>query len=379
MKTESKITDILRVEGIMSQGFGISPKIVMRDQRLTVEAKAIYCYIAAFAGGGTRSFPGRDMMIEELGMSLKRYYKHMQLLIDCDYLRIEQEKSENGLFGRNIYTIVANPESDYLPEGTHRAKRDNSGEIARNERSNMNREKAARERLPEEAHRKPQERVFDEADRKPQEKKTRRREQVQRESNTDSLRLQLGIDELIAANPADKSEYELILNAAKDMVQSKEIKVAGAVKDHEAIMQIISQLNADHVRVVLKTLNDNRGKIKSMRTYTQACLINSIYEDVGNIVKEIEEKAEARNKEEQKAKAAQEAENAKNEKKRLLESYPELKKLDDEAKDLSMQICRAVFNGSKNERTMLEKRRNEIDLRIEEFCEIHGIDRSMTP
>lgn len=90
-----RINDLLRVEGIMSQGFGLSPKIVMRDQRLTIEAKAIYSYIVSFAGGGNQSFPGRDMMVEELGISVKRYYKHLQLLIDCDYLRIEREKGEN--------------------------------------------------------------------------------------------------------------------------------------------------------------------------------------------------------------------------------------------------------------------------------------------
>ena len=120
----------------MSQGFGLSPKIVMRDQRLTIEAKAIYSYIVSFAGGGNQSFPGRDMMVEELGISVKRYYKHLQLLIDCDYLRIEREKGENGMFGRNIYTIVANPESDYTVSDVPKDSSDTNDEMIQSNNAN---------------------------------------------------------------------------------------------------------------------------------------------------------------------------------------------------------------------------------------------------
>lgn len=34
---ENEILNLLRVEGIMVQGYTLSPKIIMRDKRLTVE------------------------------------------------------------------------------------------------------------------------------------------------------------------------------------------------------------------------------------------------------------------------------------------------------------------------------------------------------
>ena len=53
---KKNICDILKFEGIMSQGFGVAPRIVMRDKRLTVEAKAIYCYFQSFAGSSEAAF-----------------------------------------------------------------------------------------------------------------------------------------------------------------------------------------------------------------------------------------------------------------------------------------------------------------------------------
>ncbi len=110
-KKEKKhqLVDILRVEGIMAQGDGLNPKIVMRDKRLTPEAKCIYSYLASFAGGGNQAFPSRNIMLEELQMSKDRYYKHLKYLTDADYIRVERTKNSTGTFDKNIYTIVALP------------------------------------------------------------------------------------------------------------------------------------------------------------------------------------------------------------------------------------------------------------------------------
>ena len=35
---------------ILRAGYGIIPKVVMRDKNLSIEAKAIYAYLTAFAG-----------------------------------------------------------------------------------------------------------------------------------------------------------------------------------------------------------------------------------------------------------------------------------------------------------------------------------------
>ena len=139
-----------------------------------------------------------------------------------------------------------------------------------------------------------------------------------------SLRLQLGIDALSAADPASQKDLELILGAVMDMAASKEIKVAGSVKSHEAVMDILAQLTADHVRVVLKTLQENRKKVENVRTYLQACIVNSIYENVSDITRSMEEA--------EKRQTAVKQEVAKaDEKKRIFEAYPELRSLDQEA------------------------------------------------
>ena len=336
-----RINDLLRVEGIMSQGLGLSPKIVMRDQRLTIEAKAIYSYIVSFAGGGNQSFPGRDMMVEELGISVKRYYKHLQLLIDCDYLRIEREKGENGMFGRNIYTIVANPESDYTVSDVPKDSSDTNDEMLQSNNANSG---GTVKLVP------------------------KRRKQIAKKEN--SLRLQLGIDELSAADPASQKDLELILSAAMDMAASKEIKVAGAVKSREAVMDILAQLTADHVRVILKTLQDNREKIKNVRSYLQACIVNSIYENVSDITRSMEEA--------EKRQTAVKQEVAKaDEKKRIFEAYPELRSLDQEAADITMKICRLTFTGDKSEKEQLIQKRKSIDLQIEAFCSANQIDAAL--
>lgn len=100
--------DLLQVEGVMSQGYGIMPKVVMRDRRLTVDAKAIYAYMVSFAGAGQTAFPKRATILADLCMSKTSFYKHFQLLLEHDYIRINRQKRGN-LLGRNIYTLVMTP------------------------------------------------------------------------------------------------------------------------------------------------------------------------------------------------------------------------------------------------------------------------------
>ena len=102
------MSDILQVQGINSKGFGIIPKLVMQDKRLTTEAKAIYGYFCSYAGAGQTAFPSRDKIIADLGMSKSRFYKHFETLKDCGYIRAEQEKDRKGLFRRNVYSLVEN-------------------------------------------------------------------------------------------------------------------------------------------------------------------------------------------------------------------------------------------------------------------------------
>lgn len=91
--------------GIFADGYGFVPKMMMRDKRLSVEAKAIYSYLSSFAGAGMTSFPSVELMLEELGISKDRFYKHRKLLIDFGYVSIEQSKGQGSTFAKNTYVI----------------------------------------------------------------------------------------------------------------------------------------------------------------------------------------------------------------------------------------------------------------------------------
>jgi hypothetical protein len=108
IKPEESLVDILRVEGVNAKGFGTIPKVVMKDKRLSIQAKAIYAYFCSYAGAGNRPFPSRKTITEDLQISMNTYYKHLNKLKDLDYIRVKQRK-QNGIFTSCIYTIVEKP------------------------------------------------------------------------------------------------------------------------------------------------------------------------------------------------------------------------------------------------------------------------------
>lgn len=94
----------VKLNGIFKQGYGISPKAVMRDKNLSIEAKAIYAYISSYSGSGVTAFPSVDLMCHDLGISRNRFNKHRKLLEDYGYITVRQEV-EYGKFKGNMYTI----------------------------------------------------------------------------------------------------------------------------------------------------------------------------------------------------------------------------------------------------------------------------------
>lgn len=111
-------TDVLKIEGVNSKGYGIVPKIVMQDPRLTRDAKAIYCYFASFAGKGDTAFPSVGKICLDLGFGTEdTYRRHFKLLKEYDYIRVSQQRNAAGKFFRNIYTLVSHPDPDREDDG----------------------------------------------------------------------------------------------------------------------------------------------------------------------------------------------------------------------------------------------------------------------
>ena len=109
----------LNVKGVMSEGYGIIPKKVMKDEDLTIDAKAIYAFMASFAGAGNTSFPSVKFITDKLGISRQRFNKHRKLLEDKGYITIKKERKSDGSWENNVYTLetlprLQNPTMDNL-------------------------------------------------------------------------------------------------------------------------------------------------------------------------------------------------------------------------------------------------------------------------
>ena len=109
-------SDQLVVSNVNSKGYGIIPKMVMQDQRLHINAKAIYAYFNSFAGTGNSAFPTRKRICYDLGISGDTFGKYLKQLTDTGYLKVTQNKVA-GRFSNNVYTIcdtisIGNDNSD---------------------------------------------------------------------------------------------------------------------------------------------------------------------------------------------------------------------------------------------------------------------------
>jgi hypothetical protein len=97
--------NILHADDTNDNSIGSTLKIVMRDERLSITAKAIYGYFYSYAGAGERAFPNVSQLVDELGICRSAYYKHFNLLKDCGYISVWQEH-RHGRLSYNIYTLM---------------------------------------------------------------------------------------------------------------------------------------------------------------------------------------------------------------------------------------------------------------------------------
>ena len=116
-KKRKMSNDEIKLQGIFQEGYGIIPKMVMKDKRLTIEAKSIYALLCSYAGRGNTAFPSIETQCYYLNISERRYLKHRKLLVDTNYISIESTREiieyEDGSIaevrGKNIYTIISDP------------------------------------------------------------------------------------------------------------------------------------------------------------------------------------------------------------------------------------------------------------------------------
>lgn len=117
--------------------YGIVYQNVMRSSELSPESKAIYGYLASFAGCENTCFPSRKMMLKELLMSETRFSKHMNPLIALGVVSVMRERNGN-VYGKNIYTINHEIQIIEKQDSRHSGNESAENESAENLSTNSN-------------------------------------------------------------------------------------------------------------------------------------------------------------------------------------------------------------------------------------------------
>lgn len=107
-KELNSIEQLLEVKGVNAQGYGIIPKIAMRDSRLPIESKAIYSYLCSFAGAGITAFPSIEIMQKELNIGENAFFKYRKFLMQFGYITVTKKRNGNR-WAKIIYELCPNP------------------------------------------------------------------------------------------------------------------------------------------------------------------------------------------------------------------------------------------------------------------------------
>ena len=342
--------DVLRTQGIMAKGYGIIPQIIARDERLTPEAKSIYCYFSSFAGAGFEPvFPSRDLMLKELNMSKDRYYRHLKLLMDCNYITVERERIGN-LYSKCIYTLVQLPNAQ-------------EPVLETSDVVHVPRPASIRKRLGKKQDNKDHSKVEEPADKPNQPDPVLSDKNDATAGTGDLLRRQLGIDLLIDKRPDCKDLIQSIYMVVEDMATSEQITINGAVKKKQAIRNLLGSLRMVHIETIVNNIQCSGQKIRSKKAYIQSCIGNILIDvngpmDYSNAIK----------KQGEELKEAEEKEKQRHE----YELNPDLKKLDQLISDISIRMSKAILSGDelktkslRNEKEQLDKDRQELVKRLQ--------------
>ena len=101
-KTEVKIEN----SSILSNGYGLIPRAIMRDKSISIGAKGLYAYLASFAGSKLVCYPTRDTIMDELRIAKNTFNKYTNELQNNGYIKIERNRSTNGKLTNNIYHLI---------------------------------------------------------------------------------------------------------------------------------------------------------------------------------------------------------------------------------------------------------------------------------
>jgi hypothetical protein len=86
---------------ISAQGFTQVPNYLLKDPKLSANAKVVYSMLLSYAWNNDRVFPGQERMGQDLGLSTPTISRAIHELEACDLLKIERR----GQGKTNIYIL----------------------------------------------------------------------------------------------------------------------------------------------------------------------------------------------------------------------------------------------------------------------------------
>ncbi|PTE69891.1 helix-turn-helix domain-containing protein [Staphylococcus devriesei] len=89
-------------------GYGLVFKRVIKDRNISIEAKALYSYLSAYAGADESSFPSVELIKHELNIGKQRYQRARRELENAGYLQVDRKQNGN-IYGSNLYTLFHSP------------------------------------------------------------------------------------------------------------------------------------------------------------------------------------------------------------------------------------------------------------------------------
>ncbi|MDL2233467.1 helix-turn-helix domain-containing protein [Ruminococcaceae bacterium OttesenSCG-928-L11] len=86
--------------------YGIIPKVVMLDNRLSIQSKAVYAYFCSFTGSTDIAFPRLKTILRNLDITEATFRKYREPLCEYGYIAVEPQWDENSRFGVNRYHLA---------------------------------------------------------------------------------------------------------------------------------------------------------------------------------------------------------------------------------------------------------------------------------
>lgn len=291
--------------GLNRDGYGMIPRLVMQDERLSHKAKAAYAYICSFAGAGTVAFPARDTILYHLGISHPVYYRLLHELIDLNYITVKQRKVAGRFSVCDYYLVDQSPPcerfsetekpdtglsetgksdaelSDAAKPYTEPSEAGKPPTISNSSKKNSSKSNSVLSNSPSSAGPDPEEAYIDWCvlrDCEPETIPERLRE-IDRTTIEDYIAKDIGLDIIEILNPEEtRRRVRYLIKLVVEALFYPKLRVSGSDYPPEEFIPRLLALGLEEYQFVLEKVS-RTSNVKNLKAYYLACLFNS-HEDL---------------------------------------------------------------------------------------------------